>query len=58
MLMPKPLVIVVAAVMTVAAIGAALLRSAPKGPGEPAAAARPDPDSGLVRAMTFTEPKK
>ncbi len=56
--MPKPLVIVVAAVMTVAAIGAALLRSAPKGPGEPAAAARPDPDSGLVRAMTFTEPKK
>ena len=56
--MPKPLVIVVAAVMTVAAIVAVLLRSAPKGSGEPAAAASADPDSGLVRAMTFTEPKK
>ncbi len=55
--MPKPLVIVVAAVMTVAAIVAVLLRSAPKGSGEPAAASA-DPDSGLVRAMTFTEPKK
>ena len=56
--MPKPLVFVVLAVMTVAAIGAVLLGSAPKGSGEPAAAASADPDSGLVRAMTFNELKK
>lgn len=56
--MPKPLVIVVLAVMTAAATGAVFLRSATKSTGEPAAAASAESETGLAQAMTFTEPKK
>ncbi len=56
--MPKPLVIVIATIVLAVAIGAVLLESVPKRSGEPAAAASAEPDSGLARAMAFTEPKK
>lgn len=56
--MPKPLVIAVATVVLAVAIGAVLIWSAPKRSGETAAAASAEPESGLARAMTFTEPKK
>ncbi len=56
MLTPKLLVIAVATIAV--AIGAVLLRSAPKSSGKPATTASADPDSGLAGAMTFTVPKK